>query len=318
MRVLIILSVFAGLGFYACGADGFGQNTTGGQEGKVVTISDDAAAFKNYAETADTAYIIQVAGTVDLSAVGGAVEICSNKTIQGIGEKPTIIGNLGFENGSSNVIIERLNITNPKGAGEGDGLSIKENITDVFVTHCTFYDCSDGCMDITRQSDNITVSWCKFYFTEPRPQNNRVILTGNSDKTTEDEGKLHITMHHNWFGANCWQRIPSVRFGRVHLYNNYYDCEGNLYCIWGRIRSECLIENNVFRNVKDPLSIHVEENEAAGDKGKINARGNVFENCTGQMDEIKDTVFTPTYTYTADEAAKTAEQVKAGAGADGK
>ncbi len=310
----VIMAIFTSFGCIVYGADGFGQSATGGEGGKVVTIAGDAAAFRMYVETADVPYIVQVAGTIDLSAAGGAVSIRSNKTLQGVGQNPTIIGELGFKNGSSNIIIEGLNITNPKGSGEGDGLSIKENVTHVFVTHCTFYDCSDGCMDITRESDHITVSWCKFYFSEAKPQANRVTLGGNSDTSSDDEGKLHITMHHNWYGPNCWQRIPSVRYGKVHLYNNYYDCEGNLYGVWSRIKAECLIENNVFKGIKDPYRIHIEK-EAAEDKGKICARGNVFENCSGQTDEGKDTVFTPGYAYTPDEGAKVAEIVKAGAGA---
>jgi pectate lyase len=313
-RLLVIIAIFASFGYIVYGADGFGQATTGGAEGKVVTIAGDAAAFRMYVETADVPYIVQVAGTIDLSAAGGSVSIRSNKTIQGVGEKPTIIGELGFKNGSSNVIIEGLNITNPKGGGEGDGLSIKENITNVFVTHCTFYDCIDGCLDITRESDLITVSWCKFYFTEAKPQANRVSLIGNSDASTEDEGKLRITLHHNWYGPNCWQRIPSVRYGKVHLYNNYYDCEGNLYGIWSRIKAECLIENNMFKGIKDPYRIHI-ENEAAEDKGKICARGNGFENCRSHPDEGKDAVFAPPYAYVPDETEKIADMVKAGAGA---
>ncbi|MBC8218193.1 MAG: hypothetical protein H8E73_06985 [Planctomycetes bacterium] len=38
--------------------------------------------------------------------------------------------------GSSNVILERLTITNPNDYGEGDGVSLKEDIQNVFITKC--------------------------------------------------------------------------------------------------------------------------------------------------------------------------------------
>lgn len=306
--VFFVAVITASLSVY--GADGFGEKATGGNGAQRVAIAGDAAAFKAAVEKAE-ACIVQVSGTIDLGKAGGAVDIASNKTIQGTGEKPTIIGELGFQRDASNIIIEGLHITNPAGLGEGDGLNVKESITNLFVTKCTFYDCQDGCLDITRQSDNITVSWCKFYFSEAKPQNNRVSLVGSSDEATADEGKFHITMHHNWFGQNCWQRIPSVRFGRVHLYNNVWDCAGNSYCTWSRVNAECLMENNVFNGVKDPYRI---QNDAAA-KGKICLRGNVFEKCTGQAEEIQEEVFKPAYAYKADEATIVAAAVQAGAGA---
>lgn len=296
-------------------ADGFGQYTTGGAGGTVVTVST-AADLKRYVEPNNSPYIIQVSGTIDLNSVeNGKVSIRSNKTISGIGENPTIIGSLAFKKGSSNVIIERLNISAPSGYGEGDGISVKEDINNVFITKCTIYNCYDGCVDITRRSDWITVSWCKFLFTHPA-NNDRVHLVGSSDDATDDYGKLHISFHHNWYGTQCYQRIPSVRFGKTHIYNNYYDCPNNLYCVWSRIKAECLIENNYFKSVKDPYSIHVED-EGPEDYGKISASGNIFDNCTGMIDDGNDTVFTPSYSYTLDNTQDIPIIVQNGAGADG-
>ncbi|MCE5186938.1 MAG: hypothetical protein LLF76_12510 [Planctomycetaceae bacterium] len=312
MRKLIVTAtVIAAMTGVVYGADGFAEKTLGGQGGKTVSIAADAAAFKRAVEAAETS-IVQVSGTVDLSGVGGTVDIASNKTIQGTGDKPTIIGELGFARGASNIIIEGLNITNPNGLGEGDGLNVKEQVTNLFVGKCSIYDCSDGCFDITRASDNITVSWCKFYFSQAKPQNNRVSLIGGSDDATADEGEFHVTMHHNWFGPNCWQRIPSVRFGRVHLYNNLWDCAGNSYCIWSRIKAECLVENNVFKGVKAPYRVQA---DTAAPKGKLCLRGNVFDNCTGNTVETQDEVFKPAYEYKLDDAAGVAAAVQAQAGA---
>lgn len=295
-------------------ADGFGENTTGGEDG-IVAVVDNAEDFKELVEMVDVPFIVRISGAIDLGPVGGTVSIRSNKTIQGTDPNATITGQLGFKKGSSNIIIERLNITNPGIYGEGDGISLKEDINDVFITKCTFYDCEDGCLDITRRSDRITVSWCKFYFTAPNSDQSRVSLIGSSDNATDDFGKLHITFHHNWFGKLCWQRIPSVRYGRVHIYNNYYSCPGNLYGIRSRIQAECLIENNYFDSVNDPYYIYV--NDPGETMGKIRASGNIFDNCTGRIDDGNDDVFMPTYSYTLDNVLDVPAMVRLGAGVDG-
>ncbi len=297
--------------------DGFGQNTTGGAGGITVTVTT-AADFQTYVETIDTPYIIQVSGTIDLVSLDdGKVRMRSNKTIRGIGESPTIIGSLAFKKGSSNVIIERLNITAPDGYGEGDGISVKEELTDIFITKCTLYGCYDGCIDVSRKTDNVTISWCKFYFNS-MINNDRVSLIGNTDKSG-DEGTLHVTLHHNWYGALCYQRIPSVRYGRAHVYNNYYNCPGNLYCVRTRLYAECLVENNYFKDVQNPW----EQLITSGDPGLLYAAGNVLDNVTWSTHEDPevfiipgtDTVFTPPYDYTLGDANDIPTMVQAYAGA---
>ena len=295
-------------------ADSFGENTTGG-EGGITAVVDNAADFKELVETPDVPYVVQVSGSIDLGTVGGTVSIRSNKTIAGIDPNVTITGQLGFKKGSYNIIIERLKITNPGIYGEGDGISLKEDINDVFITKCTFYDCEDGCLDITRRSDRITVSWCKFYFTASNSNQSRVSLIGSSDGAIDDLGRLHITFHHNFFDTLCWQRIPSVRYGRVHIYNNYYNCPGNLYCVRSRIQAECLIENNYFDSVNDPYYIYIRD---PGEIiGKIRASGNVFDNCTGRIDDGDDDIFVPPYLYAMDNVLDVPTVVRLGAGADG-
>ena len=310
------LSCFA---FPVFAADGFGENTTGGADGNVVTVTT-AADLSYYVGIVDTPYIIQVSGTIDLAPLEDKkVSIRSNKTIRGIGENPTIIGSLAFKKHSSNVIIERLNISAPtKSYGEGDGISVKEDINNVFITKCTFLNCWDSCIDITRRSDWVTVSWCKFYFSHTA-NNDRVHLIGGGD-SHDDQGKLHVTFHHNWYGFQCWQRIPSVRFGRAHVYNNYYNCANNLYCVRTRLYAECLVENNYFINVQNPW----ERFDTIGTPGKLHAAGNALVNVTWDVHESgvvlidgTDTVFTPSYSYTLDNGADVPAIVQNGAGADG-
>ena len=57
-----------------------------------------------------------------------------------------------------------------------------------------------------------------------------------------------MTIHHNLF-ENVTQRAPRVRFGQVHLYNNYYKIDNSLPYIssWGvGVESAIYAENNCF------------------------------------------------------------------------
>jgi len=319
---IVTVCAFSTLSSIVFAADGFGQYTTGGAGGTVVTPTT-AAEFKTYVTSTKT-YIVQVIGTIDLTSVGGKVDIRPNKTIRGIAPGATILGQLDFNDDGGNVIIERLNFTNATG-GEGDAIAVKKNITNVFITKCTFYDCADGCLDITRGSDYVTVSWCKFYFTDAQPEHRSPNLIGNDDDETSDMGKLHVTFHHNWWSSGCDQRMPSVRYGRVHCYNNYYDSAGNrFYCIRTRLYAECLVENNYFNEVQNPWERYI--TSAGGDPGLLYASGNILDNVTWNdtydsgivLIDGNDTVFTPPYSYTLEDTNLVPGIVRYGAGADGK
>ena len=97
----------------------------------------------------------------------------------------------------------------------------------------------------------MTVSWCKFHYTRNNGHN-FVNLIGSSDTATEDRGKLHVTFHHNWWGNLCIERMPRVRFGQVHVYNNYYSATGNNYAVRAALESQNLVENNYFDGTADP------------------------------------------------------------------
>ena len=73
----------------------------------------------------------------------------------------------------------------------------------------------DGLLDINGTSDMVTVSRNIFR------NHDKVMLIGGSDTVRETNGwgYLSVTVHHNQF-INCGQRMPRVRFGKVHVYNN--------------------------------------------------------------------------------------------------
>jgi pectate lyase len=303
--VLGFLLVFSGP---ASAADGFADVngvTTGGAGGPTVSVSS-AADFVSFATQATAPYIIEVTGNLNV----GAISIGSNKTIRGVGSGATLDGEL-YVNGKSNVIFQNLSVTNDRTAGTGDGIRIV-NSHHIRVDHCTFFDTDDGALDITNASDYVTVSWCKFYYTRNNGHN-FVNLIGSSDTSTEDRGKLHVTFHHNWWGNLCIERMPRVRFGQVHVYNNYYNATGNNYAVRAALESQNLVENNYFDGTADPWEYYSTSGQTPG---LIKAVGNVLVNTNTPVGG-NDSVFNPPYNYQLDAAADVKSIVMAGAGAGG-
>ncbi len=69
----------------------------------------------------------------------------------------------------------------------------------------------------------VTVTYNHFH------DHDKASLIGGSDGLDKlDGGQLNVTFHDNWY-ENSGQRLPRVRFGKVHIYNNYYvgDATGN-------------------------------------------------------------------------------------------
>ncbi|WP_417069253.1 pectate lyase family protein [Niveibacterium terrae] len=110
---------------------------------------------------------------------------------------------------------------------EPDGLTILGS-TRVWVDHCDFTDGAalsgaqtdkslykyyDGLLDIKSGSDYVTVSYSKFY------NHHKAMLIGSTDT---NDGSYRITFHHNYIK---WvnQRMPRVRNGQVHIFNNLYE-----------------------------------------------------------------------------------------------
>lgn len=132
---------------------------------------------------------------------------------------------------SDNIIIRNIRFESPydyfpawdpKDGPEGnwnsqyDSLSIKGG-THIWIDHCSFqdgpetvekyfgrkYEHRDGLVDITNEADYITISYSTF------ENHNKTMLIGNSDSNVADEGKLHVTLHHNYF--------HNVEIGRAHV-----------------------------------------------------------------------------------------------------
>lgn len=138
-----------------------------------------------------------------------------------------------------------------------DSISIKGG-THIWIDHSSFqdgpetvekyfgrkYEHRDGLVDITNEADYITISYSTF------ENHNKTMLIGSSDSKISDEGKLHVTLHHNYF-HNVVQRLPRVRFGQVHVYNNYFASDTTngeyayAYALGVGKNSQIYAENNV-------------------------------------------------------------------------
>ena len=155
-----------------------------------------------------------------------------------------------------NIIVRNITFQGP-GAVDVDGddpLGI-EGASHVWIDHCSLFDGRDGNLDIKGGSNYITISWCKFYYTELSTGHKFCNLVGHSDKNGAiDKEALKVTFALNWWGDNVRERMPRVRFGSVHCVNNLYRAPGNNYCIRAGLEANIYADHNAFVDVKNPIS----------------------------------------------------------------
>ena len=262
-------------------ADGFAsQNggTTGGKGGNTVTVNN-YNDFKAAVQSKD-AKIVIVDGTIKTTDGDGyGLKVESNKTIMGKNKYSTIYGGLSIS-GVKNVILYNINIQgsypNP---GPGDCIDIGNGSTNVWVHHVSVYDADDGNIDIKEKANYITVSYCKFYFTNSNnPHRFNGLIGSGAANHPEDFGYLKVTYHHCWFGNLVHERMPRILYGQAHIYNNYYTASGDLYCIGVGSYASALIENNYFKKVTNPIEFMYNIYTF------ILQRNNVFDGCNGTQD----------------------------------
>ncbi len=205
--------------------------------------------------------IIKLTGTIDMAASdnGGPftstsdqaarsqIKVGSNSTLIGTGSDARLVNATISISGVQNVIVRNLAIVNPCDVNPvwdpNDGSTgnwnsefdavVINNSKNVWIDHNVFTDapvtdntlpvsngkvkqCHDGALDVKNGSDYVTVSYNRF---ELHTKNN---LIGSSDSTTSDNGHLTVTFNNNHF-LHVSERAPRVRFGMVHLYNNYFE-----------------------------------------------------------------------------------------------
>lgn len=282
-------------------AVGFGAGTTGGGNATATTVKT-LAAFKT-AVGGSSAKVVKVDGLISLS---GQVDIGSNTTVLGVGSASGFTGGGLRIKEATNVVVQNLNISKP--VAPADGITVQES-TKVWIDHNSFSadrehdkDHYDGLLDITHASDDVTVSWNTF------KDHFKGSLVGHSDNNgDEDTGHLKVTYHHNHF-SNVYSRIPSLRFGTGHFYDNYV--QGADTGAHSRMGARMLVENNVFRDTK----IAITTSRSSDEDGFAVARGNDLGGAATEISQEGD--FTkPPYAYTAEPASSVVGSVTAGAGA---
>ncbi|MEN8906511.1 MAG: hypothetical protein ABF289_11190 [Clostridiales bacterium] len=231
------------------------KTTTGGSGGKTVTVSNYDDLKKN-AES-DEQIVIKVSGKISAPGSHGLIKVQSNKTIIGIGSnaklnKITLSVNAWDRPGescdaddygtftpASNVIIRNLEFTGladfPDDTNvDPDCIRVESYSHHVWIDHNTFQYGADGATDVKRGADMVTISYNHYVKTK------KTALIGHSDNTgAQDRGFLNVTFHHNYFDGTE-TRTPRLRWGYVHVYNNYYDFKTHAFRIGpeGRIYAE--------------------------------------------------------------------------------
>ena len=219
-----------------------------------------------------------------------------------------------------NIILRNLTF---KAAGAydidgNDNLTLATS-TYIWIDHCDFQDGVDGNFDCTKSSDNICVSWCRFrYLIAPKSggsggadDHRYSDLWGGADKEDSD-GKLNTTFVSCWWDKGCRERMPRVRFGKVHLVNCYWGSDVTSYCIGIGLKAQIYVQNGVFNGKGSNYKF-------ASSSGE-NDYSIKISGCKGQSDysgSKKESIFTPSYSltpYSVDQVVSAVTNSSTGAG----
>ncbi len=307
------------LSFSQTGPVGFASlhgNTTGGKGGDTILVTSEYE-FINVLITRSPR-IILITDTIDLN-FGESIDI-DNDNISILGKDTRAMLRYGGLNLiGNNIIVQNLSIgqSYTPGHWDGKGEPRTDAITvygkNIWIDHCDLFHSHDGLIDFSsiRNScaDYVTVSWTRFR------NHNKVMLVGSNDQSTMCREQFHITVHHCWFdGASYFydsvdqeyhriqQRMPRVRFGDVHVFNNYYE-EIADYAIAARLESKVVVEHCFFRNMEDA---HIIKDQGKGIRDpELVAIENIYEHVKGNRDTAGE-AFNPNefYNYTLDETKK--------------
>jgi len=293
-------------GWASVPGDGLPDGVTGGLGGPVMVARtvDELEAWGADDEPA----VIQI----DSEIIGVPRITGSNKTIEGI-TGGVIRGGLEIVGSSEvpvrNIIVRGLSVAGNNcngGCEDVDAITVRQTQY-LWIDHCDLSDGDDGNLDITQESDFVTVSWNRFSYTDPDKAARSSNLVGGSDEDVEDADNLRVTFHHNWWDANVDQAMPRIRFGQVHVFNNYYSARANADCVRVGVESDLRLENNVFDGVNNPIADPIEPTAV------VIASGNV-----ATPDPIDDfaigIAFSPPYPYALEPAVEVESRVRAGAG----
>jgi len=279
---------------------------TGGSLGETVTATS-VEELREYLARPEPTVV-----TFDGTFMGAElVEIASNKTLRG-GTAAHLLG-IGLQvNGSRNVIIQNIAVSHviAEGAGEAnDAIEITGGAKNVWIDHCEFYsdrengeDYYDGLVELKNGASFVTVSWSHFH------DHHKVSLISSGDEQVGDT-VIRATYHHNYF-HDVGSRLPSIRFGKAHVFDNYYVNVENTG-VNSRMGAVVRVEHNYFESSEDPIGSW--DSRLVGTWDVVN---NVFDGCSGSQPTTSTGTLTPPYEYPLDAPEELPSLVSAGAGVD--
>ena len=252
---------------------------TGGAGGETIEIASLSDLKANADKlSSDVPYIVHFTGEDRITTADNKSEyytIGSNKTMYGKANGAGL-KNIEMRVTGSNVIIRNLVFGEVIGddtfGGKGNDALSLNGAKHVWIDHCELFshldpknndgtdagvteekakkDWYDGLLDVKNGAAWITVSNCYFH------DHWKAVLCGSSDKDENGDRAIRIT-----FVGNYWENInsrqPLFRWGKAHIYNNYFkgaaDKQAN--CIDVRMDSQVWVEGNYFDTVKNAIGL---------------------------------------------------------------
>ncbi|KAI9152905.1 hypothetical protein LWI28_002744 [Acer negundo] len=256
----------------AAQAEGFGRSAIGGLRGPlyhVTTLADDGpGSLREGCRRKDPLWIVfELSGTIHLSS---HLSVSSYKTIDGRGQRIKLTGKGLRLKECEHVIVCNLEFEGGRGP-DVDAIQIKPNSKHIWIDRCTLRDYDDGLIDITRESTDITISRCHF------SQHDKTILIG-ADPSHVGDRCVRVTIHHCFFDGTR-QRHPRVRFGKVHLYNNYTRNWG-IYAVCASVESQIYSQCNIYEAGQKKVAFKYLTEKAADKEeartGYLRSEGDLF------------------------------------------
>ncbi|MES2575738.1 MAG: T9SS type A sorting domain-containing protein [Bacteroidota bacterium] len=310
--LLLSLTRISAQDYYMSSPIGYGRAATGGGNATPVIVTTYSQLSSALTASGPGVILIQGSIQVDYLSV-----LATNKTILGLPGSKLFTNNqtaggsgiLYFKAGTKNLIIRNVTFVGP-GAYDSDGRDCLtfDGATDCWVDHCDFQDGMDGNFDNKGNTDNITVSWCKFSYNKPPKAGGsggsddhrytNLVGSNSSDypKNTSADTQYSITWQNCWWAQGCVERMVRARNAQLHMLNCFWNSSVAKKCIGLEDGSngkgtQCYVEGGVFETPSSTKNIDVSYG-GTPDVTVVGSVGNGLAN-------YSTTVTKPSYTYTA-------------------
>jgi pectate lyase len=248
-----------------------GDGISGG--GDLAPITVDNFTDLQFHAGDETPKVIHVKGKLE-----GTLHVGSNKTLIGLANTQ-IKGNEGALriSNSQNVIIKNIEFLGVHGHAKQN--TVLHNAKNIWLDHNSFIDGSPNLIEVSGTSNFITLSWNRFEQSLHGHEHMGVNI-GRSDADQESTGLMKVTLHHNLYHGFINERMPRVRFGQVHTFNNLcYSTTDELtrsyYAVRAGFDANIRSERNIYKNFIGPSWWWTSEKLGAENSTVFNyARGN--------------------------------------------